>query len=225
MNKIAIYIFFVLIFLAVMREFIPDFKAKSYITDESSYSYIFKGAPVSVILLDAYQIGFILKSNIHTYRIFRVFGHSETISLSVSSEFFQKTLGYIGLSVFHRNENSHENTTPIPPGSLFIGKIFYGSWRYKRAKERVVWVFHNHYKHFNREFFWGEFLPDKVFYQTLKKYLDEDKVFTGLSNEFGSEGFLTQSQLSGNWHKNQNRRYSLRDYLAILARVPMRRSR
>lgn len=227
MNKIALYIFIVLIFLAAIRGFVPDFKSKSYIEDESSYLKIFKDAPVSAILLDAYEMGFILKSYIHSYRVFKVFERSRTITFRVSHDYFQKTLGYIGLSLFRRSEGEDDrgSTVPVPPGSLFVGKPSYGSWRYKRGEREKVWVFYRRYRYFNQEFFWGDFLPNRDFYRALNRSLEENKVFRGLNNEFGSEGVLTQSRLSLNWYKNQNKKYSFGDYFNMLSKLPIGRSR
>ena len=220
MNKLAIYILLILAFLGASRVFTPDSQLDSYIFNKLNYSEIFEGRPVTIILKDAYQVGFIIKSNIHRYRVVRVFGRSETVTVRVDKKYFQKTLGYIGLSLFRRNGEGVESMVPVPPGSLFIGDTAYGNW-ISHQKGDSHWFFFRHYQFLQNEFFWGDFQPDENFYRELNTYLKEGSVFTGLNNEFGSNGAITQSQLPLNWYKNRNRKYHLHDYIRDMITLPL----
>ena len=132
MNKIAIYILLVLIFLTASRAFTPESQVTKYIFNESNYSNLFQGSPLTVILEDAHQVGFVIKNNIHRYRVIKVLEPTQIVTTRVSKEYFEKTLNYIGLSLFRRNETGIENTIPVPPGSLFIGHPSYGRWQIQK---------------------------------------------------------------------------------------------
>ena len=233
MNKMAIYILLLLIFFWAMRGLTPEAKSKRYIFDESSYSAMLaKGErPVTIILQDAYQNGVIIKSNIHSYRIVRIFGSSETISVRVAKKYFMKTLDYIGLSLFRRDDQGRESVMPAPPGSLFVGELAYGKWvaasgaasGSKLGSGNIAkrhWVFFHPYQALKDEFFWGNFRPDESFYRGLKVHLEDGQVFFGPEREFGPKGSVTQSQLPLTWYKKRKKRVSLDDYIKALTRDP-----
>ena len=220
MNKVAIYILIVLIFLGASRIFTSYSKFDKYIFNELSYSELFEGHSISIILQDAYQTGFIIKSNVHRYRVVRVFGQSEIITIRVTKEYFQKTLNYLGLSLFRRDEEGMENTVPVPPGSLFIGNTAYGDWGFHISGVRR-WVFREVYQFLKEELLWGEFQPDEDFYHELQLHLINGKEFFGVNNEFGPKGMVTQSQLSLNWYRRRNKKFKIQDYIAALVKFPV----
>lgn len=212
MNQLAIYILFVFIYLGVSRVVTPSSQVSQYVHNELNYSAIFSGAPVAVILEDAYRMGFVIKSNVHRYRVVRVFEGSKIVTVHVSSSYFQETLGYIGLSLFRRNGKGMENTTPLPPGSLFVGDLAYGSWDIDRDGIKR-WAFFGAYRFLHNEFSWGDFRPDDLFYRELKTHLENGREFFGPNHEFGSEGSITRSQLPLNWYRGRDSKFSLRDYI------------
>ncbi len=223
MNKIALYILLILIFLGASRSFTPESKARQYIYDESNYSELFKGNPVSVVLLDAFRAGFAIKSNIHKYKVIRIFGGSEIVTLRVSRKYFRKTLPYIGLSLFRRDENNRESTLPLPPGSMFIADPGYGKWIWSKSGEKE-WQFYRAYGSLKDKFHWGEWVPTYNFYRTMKIHIKEGVHYTGLNKEFGSDGELTRKMLPMTWYKSRNKRFAFKDYLETMTKIPFIRN-
>ena len=222
MNKLAIYLLFVLIFLGISRGLSTGSNGNKYIFNEFDYPEVFQGQPITIILEDAYQTGFVVKSNIHRYRVIRVFEHSEVVILQVSKRYFQKTLGHIGLSLFRRDGKGVEDMVAAPPGALFMGDISYGSWDTDEdGVER--WHFFSAYEYLENEFFWGEFRPDRDFHQKLKENLARKKTFFGPHGEFGSEGLISQRELPMNWYRNRNKKATLSDYVKALTIPPLLR--
>ena len=220
MNKIAIYILLTLIFLTASRAVTPRSQVTKYIFNESNYSNLFQGSPLTVILEDAYQFGFIIKNNLHRYRVIRVFEPTQIVTTRVSKEYFKKTLEYIGLSLFRRNEKGVENTIPVPPGSLFIGHPGYGRW--KLHKDGVkYWTFVSNHDSLQKKFLWGNFIPNNHFYRELNIHLKNKKKFLGPENEFGSKGPISQSQLPMKWYRNHNKKFSLNDHIKAIRKIPL----
>ena len=222
MKKALLYVTFFLAFLVVSVQCAPGSGVKKYIVDKSSYSKVLSGGPLSAILQDVYRLGFIVKSNIHRYQVVRAFGPSEVITLRVSRKYFKQTLGFIGLSLFRRKSKQQEETTPLPPGSLFVGDLSYGHWA-RQSDGTKSWLFFGTYRHLREKFLWGSFKPNYAFYQSLRNHVESRNVqaFLGPQNEFGSEGSITRAVLPLHWYKNRNQKLSLDDYIKAVMAIPL----
>lgn len=193
MNKISLYLFLILVYLGLSKSFSPTEQSIPYIHDSTDLARFFPEAPLSLILIESFQTGFLIHTYFHRYKAIYVFKESEEFVVRTSEPFWKKNLPHLGLSLLRRNDTEpyEETTTPVPPGSLFVGHAAYGSWETQDSGQRI-WVFHNAYKNFPDVFYWGEFTPTEEFHTTLEAHLKHDIPFLGLNKEFGTEGTITK---------------------------------
>jgi hypothetical protein len=194
MNKISLYLFLILVYLGLSKSFSPSEQSIPYIEDEHALKQHFTGAPISLILLDSFQAGFLIHTYFHRYKAIYVFKESEEFVVRTSEDFWRRHLPHRGLSLLRRSdmEPFEETTTPVPPGSLFVGNPFYGTWVANENGERI-WIFHNAYRSFPEVFYWGEFRPNFEFYSILMAHLEHNVPFFGMNKEFGTEGSITSA--------------------------------
>lgn len=192
MNKISLYFLLILIYLGLSKSFAPSEQGTPYIANEHALQHSFPDAPVSVILTDSFKTGFIIHTYFQRYKVIHVFKPAEDIYVRTSEKFWTKHLDHVGMSILRRGEkNSNPNSTPLPPGFLFIGDPAYGSWEYHDSGQKV-WQFHNAYKGFPQLLGWGDFLVTEEFYQNGLLYLKNNRPYFGPNNEFGAKGKITQ---------------------------------
>jgi hypothetical protein len=203
MNKMSLYLFLALAYLGLSKSFSPAEQATPYVEDEHSLIQFFPEAPISVILTESFQTGFLIQTYYHRYHAVYIFKESQEIVVRTSESYWRKHLPHLGLSLLRRNDTEpvRESTVPAPPGANFIGNPAYGSWENLSGGQRV-WTFHNAYKNLPEIFNWGDFQPTYEFYQTLSSHLEHEAVFLGLRREFGTEGsiskeFLASTQVRG----------------------------
>ena len=221
MNKISLYILLILLFLALSKSFSPSSQGAPYVVDERVFSNFFKGAPISVILVDSFTTGFLIKTYFHKYKIVYGFNQPEVMIVKTSQDFWEKNKKNIGMSLFRRSERKQiEGTTPLPPGSLYIGDLAYGHWKNTNSGAKS-WKFHRAYRHFPHIFGWGkEFTPSKGFYTQMKIHRDQNKPFYGGNQEFGFEGTVTK-QGFGNYKRDEiNTKYSFKQVIDKYLFVP-----
>lgn len=216
MNKISLYLFLVLVYLGLSKSFSPQEQSVPYIADEHALAQQFTGAPLSLILLDSFQTGFLIHTYFHRYKAIYVFKESEEFIVRTSESFWRKNLPHQGLSLLRREdvEPYAVTTTPVPAGSLFIGNPFYGTWESQSDGSRY-WVFHNAYRSFPEIFSWGDFQPDYNFYTVLQAHLEHDVPFFGLNKEFGTSGSITSTFYSGHQQRREKFRF---DFLKRITR-------
>ncbi|MCP4914306.1 MAG: hypothetical protein GY909_14430 [Oligoflexia bacterium] len=192
MNKFSLYTLLILIFLGLSKSFSPSSKRTDHIVNDRVFSSYFKGAPVSVVLLDRFQAGFLIKTYYFHLKIMHVFKSPETVTIRVGKKLWEKHKDNLGMSIFRREErNGKEYLTPMPPGILFVGDPSFGGWEY-HASGAKQWKFHRAYRKFPTLFYWGDFRPSYKFYQRSKTYEENQQPFYGLYNEFGSKGEITK---------------------------------
>ncbi|WP_127716616.1 hypothetical protein [Halobacteriovorax sp. HLS] len=195
MNKISVYILLILIYLGLSKSFSPSEKKAPYIPNERVFSSFFYGSPLSIILLESFQTGFLIKTYFQKYKVVHGFKHPETIIVRTSYAFWSKNLGNLGMSIFRRGERQNtESVIPMPPGILYIGDPSYGHWEIQNSGERI-WFFHRAYRHFPNYFNWKDFTATEKFYETAQTFLGHDKSYYGENKEFGTDGYLTQERL------------------------------
>ena len=218
MNKIAVYIVLILIFLGLSKSFSPRESKMIYIKNERVFKNFFSGAPLSILLVDSFQTGFFIKSYYQKYRIVYGFQKPYYITVRTSKEFWEKNLNNVGMSLFRREEkNLNESSVPMPPGILYLNNFAYGNWVYHESGNRV-WKFHEAYRenqglNFPKFFGWNSYLPTKKFWQVAQIYLREERPYYGLNNEFGTNGEVTQIAFASFLYKKKKHKIKFQQYL------------
>lgn len=203
MNRFSLYILLIMLYLGLSKSFAPSEQKADYIQNEQVLSGYFKGAPITVLITDTIQAGFLIKTYYLKLKIINPFeSYSEDVVVRTSAPFWEKNTGHIGMTIFRRKEDNAEySTLPLPPGAQYIGDPAYGSWAYEDSG-RKIWQFHKAYRRLYQEFYWGTFRPDYDFYEKLKIYLNNGTIFYGLSDEFGTNGSVTKENLIRNRLRN-----------------------
>lgn len=192
MNKISLYTLLILLFLGLSKSFSPSAQRTTFVQNEQVYPGLFAGAPISLVLIDAFKAGFLIKTYYLKFKIVHGFKQPEFLIVRTNKKYFDKNKENIGMSLFRRYErNSQESTTPLPPGSIYVGDPAFGGWKYHNSGQRI-WHFHRVYRHFTRQFYWGKYRPNYNFYEKVQIHLKNETPFYGLNNEFGTEGSLTE---------------------------------
>jgi hypothetical protein len=195
MNKISFYILLIIIFLGLSKSFAPSEINTDYVFSEKALPGLFQGEPISIILIDSFQTGFLIKTYYHKYRVIGADAIKnqvyDTIIVRTSQDFWKKNIPNLGMSLFSRDLNNRVSTTPLPPGSIFIGNPSYGGW--EMIDDQKVWIFYKSYASNTTHIFsWGDFIPSHDFYQRMKVFADQNRPFYGMNNEFGTNGSITK---------------------------------
>lgn len=225
MNRVveglSLYILLIILFLGLSKMFSHSQQATKFIKNEKVISYYFPGSPLTLILLDAFQAGFIIKTYYLKVRVVRGAGQATVVSFRTSEDFFYKNKMNIGMSIFRRHEDEKtEGTNVLPPGSLYIGDPIYGRWIYKESGDRV-WQFYKAYRGLPETFLWGDFRPTYDFYDKLQIHGTNKQPFYGIHQEFGTEGSITKSQRMAqieDWTDKTNT--SINKYIGELIKLP-----
>lgn len=214
-NRFAYFIFLILIFLGVSKSFAPTGKSSLFVRNTRQIADLFDEMPVTVILLDAYDSGLMIKSHFHKYKVVRIYKPSSIITARVSKRFYERHLDHIGLSLFRRSERGDEYFNPVPPGSLFVGQLAYGQWTLQKSGLRK-WQFHRAYRRLSHEFYWGEYRPTRKFVNFYEIHLRSNRPYFGPEDEFGPKGSVTQQLLE--IHSDFKRQFSfnLKEYFTKL---------
>ncbi len=220
MNKISIFIFLILLYLGLSKSFSPSEKASTYIINQQVFSSYFEGAPLSLVLVDSFQAGFLIKTYFQKYKVIHGFKTPETVIIRTSQKFWKENKKNVGLSLFRRAEGKKiESTTPMPPGILYINDPSYGKW-VNSDSGRKVWKFHRAYRHFPNLFMWGKFRPSEDFYKKALIHIENNLAFYGLNNEFGIEGEITKVELAEFINKKEYIKLDFLGHLKKLFEIP-----
>lgn len=182
----------VLIFLGLSKSFNISSKGMEYLYNENGYSSFFRGGPLSVILAERFETGFLIKTYYHRYLVIEGVKTPKYVTVRTSLNHYKSYEKFIGLSVFRRSDRTREESnTPLPPGSLYLGNPAYGSWVYSRESRDKRWEFHRAYKTYSLHFAWGDFRPGYEFFKKVQESLKYATPFFGINNEFGSNGSIS----------------------------------
>lgn len=214
MNKILLYVFLVLLYVGLPRNFSSH--SSLLITDSSVFANYFTKAPVSVILIDQFTEGYFFKTYYQRYRLFHGLEEMEEVEVVTSRKFFNLNKNNIGLSIYRKTEANISNI-PMPPGVIFLGNELYGNWKFDNSGLEV-WHFHKAYDFFLDQLGWGEFRPDTDFFHYYKIHMESQKPFYGINNEFGTQGSVTRKNFSKYFEKKDSGasiREFVKNYLKI----------
>jgi len=182
----------IVLYFGLAKTLSPSELGVQYLQNEKSFHKIIKSNQATVILIDAHQTGFLMKTHYLKFRVISGYDNVDELIVRTNREFFRKNQAFIGLSIYRRHDDSEE-FTPIPPGSLHIGNPEFGEW--KVAKNgRLVWKFNKPLKNLPRYLGWGDFMPDMDFFQQLKVKQSLGEAYYGPNNQFGTNGFITKNE-------------------------------
>lgn len=220
MNKLSLYTLLILLFLGLSKNFSPSEQKTPLIPNEKVLGHYFVGAPLSVVLTETFQIGFLIKTYFMRLKVVHGFKSPEEIIVRTSKKFWEHNQKNIGMSLFRRYENKQEESTvPLPPGSLYVGNLSFGRWGYANSGEKV-WKFHKPYQHYSKIFRWLEFVPNFEFFTKMNIHLKNDQPFYGLKDEFGAEGNITKKAFKEKIGTREFEKLSFKDFLKKFLKVP-----
>lgn len=223
MNKISIYILLILIYLGLSKSFAPLEKGTVYIPNERVFFDIFENSPISVILKENLETGFMIKSYYQKYLIVHSFKQPENITIRTTKEFWKKNQNNIGMSLFRRGDTPASlSSIPAPPGTLLIGDLSYGRWKTYKSGESY-WEFYRAYKRFPLLYNWGDFKASRKFYLTLKNHIENNKIFYGLNSEFGTNGKIKIGKETDNSLKSKTSFNFSNHFLKFFTKVGQKR--
>ena len=197
----SLYILVIFSFLGLSKSFSLHEKKNSFVKNKQSLSRLLKGKPLSVISVDSFKTGLMIKS--YYLKVIVIFpshryllrSYVETRIIRVSKQYYGENIGHIGMSIFRRSDkkNVGESSIPMPPGSLYIGDTSYGKW-VEHASGKKIWTFHKDYEHFPEWFRWDDFRPDVEFFRVLKMHMENQRPFYGLQKKFGTNKLMAVQQ-------------------------------
>lgn len=196
MNRFSLYIFLILIFLGLSKNFSPSVVKIYQMKNIAIFGETFKEDNFSILLLDTFKTGFMIKTYFLKLKIAYPFKPSEVITVRTSYDLFTYYKQFLGMSLYRIGENMQDqDSTPMPPGTLFVGNPAYGRWKLHDSGERY-WKFHRAYQRFPNLFFWGDFRPSFSFYKSTKASLKNNIPYFGDQNQFGIDGSITKKALN-----------------------------
>ncbi|RLA64115.1 MAG: hypothetical protein DRQ89_04905 [Epsilonproteobacteria bacterium] len=217
MGKISLYVLLILIYLGLSKSLKTDekrFYYKNYESLDQSTSLL--RPPTSLILLDSYSEGLILKTYLLKIRLIRVFSDNKDITIKTSHEFWKKNAPNIGMSILRLDEGHPKaEITPLPPGSYFIGSFTFGSWRLLNSGKRV-WKFHRSYRDLPELLGWGKWQPTKDFYKKILIHREQKLPFYGPNDEFGTKGSITKANFK---RSKELRKFKKENFLLHLTKL------
>lgn len=209
-NKVALYFILLLTYLGLSKGISPSEFGISYVFNEKGISEIVQGSPVSVILVNTHATGFIIKTYYHKYKIVYGFHTYEELVVRTSRSFTSKHAKHIGMSIFRRDSQGKETTTPLPPGSVFIGNRDFGRW--KNRDNIREWEFYRAYRYIPQYLGYHNFRPTYEFYRQIQSGLRQNQAFFGFNDEFGTKGALTQKAFPQYFQKGRYQDTKLKDH-------------
>lgn len=220
MNKISLYILLVLIFLGLSKSFSPSEQKIPSILNEFYFENFFTDAPISIVLTDSFQTGFLIKTYFQRYKIIHGFKPSEVLIVKTSQSFWEKNLKNLGMSLFRRSERDMKvSTLPMPPGSLYLGDPAYGAFE-PSPSGSDLWVFYRGYRHFPKLFEWNAWRPTEDFVKKMEISKSQGVPFYGVNSEFGEAGSVTKLAFKNSYDKTPKAVIELKNHMRKFWYVP-----
>lgn len=201
MNRLSLFILLVLVYLGLSKSFAPSERSTPYLVNEQVFSSFFQGAPLSVILTDRLQTGFLIKTYFLQLRLVQGFKLPETLLIRTSYSFWEKNKENLGMSLFRRDEKNGASSVIVqPPGAIFLGDPSYGYWELAPSGDRE-WHFYNAYKYFPDYLGWGDYRPTEAFTKELRLHLANSESYYGNPKQFGTNGLVTSKVFKARVYK------------------------
>lgn len=212
MYKFFLYVILTIAYLGLAKALSPSEVGVQYLQNEKAFGKIMKGNSISAVLIDMHSTGFLIKTYYQKYRVITDYDNIEEVIVRTSREFAKKNMANIGLTLYRKYENKEE-TLPLPPGSMYIGKEEYGSWRPSKTTGKTRWIFWKAYKDFPKYFGWGKWRPDESFFQAMRSSQVTGKPFYGLEDEFGANGKVTRENFPQFFRAERTKKIDMKDLL------------
>jgi hypothetical protein len=220
MNRFSLYVLLILVFLGLSKSFAPSVQKSIFIPNERVLPALIQEAPVTFILTDLFDAGFIIKTYYLKLKVVYGFMPAKTIIVRTNKDFWIKCKSNLGMSLFRRFEKDlKESITPMPPGSIFVGNQAFGRWIYEDSG-RKIWSFYKVYRHFVKSFGWGSYRPNYTFYKKAKTHEENQTAFFGLENEFGTNGKISQTAFLSTIKRDIHEQKPLFTYMAQYFQLP-----
>ena len=220
MNRISLSIVLALLYLGLSKSFAPAERSTLYLVNEKVFASFFSQAPISVILTNRLRTGFLIKTYFLELRIVQGFKLPETILVRTSYNFWHANKNNIGLSIFNRNDKDGSySTTPLPPGSIFLGNSSYGRWKLTSLGIRQ-WYFYSAYKHFPQYLGWGNYRPTQKFWKALKIHQNQQEAYYGDKNQFGTNGSITSKVFADRISRKTENHVNFKDHFRKFFHIP-----
>ncbi len=200
MNKTFFYSALVVAYLALSKTFSPDNSGVEYVRRTQDLEKIIKRVPAEAILLQTQSKGFLIKTYYQRYKIVYGFHPPREIVVRTKRSFADYSSNFQGMSLFRKRVGGTVETTPLPPGSLFIGNRQFGRWIFK--DNDYSWAFYRAYQGFPRLFGWFGFNPTRSFFKKLLEFEKKGVPFHGENNDFGKNGTITAKFIKNTSNKD-----------------------
>ncbi len=219
MNKISVYVLGVVIFLVLSSNFHLTEKI-IHIKEDIELSYHFDIKPVTLILTELIDTGFLFKTYYMKVKKIERYATESHIIIRTSKKIWEKNKKNIGMSIYRQSEkDNNPSMIPQPPGSIFIGNYLYGLWR-RNNEGQIVWKFYSTYSHLPKLLLWNKFSITRKFYNAIKESIKNNKSFYGFNNEFGTNGKVTTKMLTTKPKEKTNIKLKFLNYFIKYIRIP-----
>ncbi len=216
MGKVSFYILLTLIYIGFSKSVVSLSEKRPLLKSEKTLDPFFQSAPISVVLIDMFDQGFILKSYFLKLRLVHAYYPYEDITIQTTKEFCEKNLNNLGMSLYQRGSlELPGHSLPQPSGSIFLGDLTYGLWKLDKSGERI-WEFHRAFRNFPEILGWGNFRPSLDFYQNLKIHESYKHSYYGPNNEFGKNGTVSSKYFTP---KKKRRGQNIKMFLPHLKKL------
>lgn len=220
MNKISLYIFLILIFLGLSKSFSPSVIKTYHMKDVNVFADDLKEENFSIFLLDTLRTGFMIKTYFLKLKIIHGFKPAEYYTVRTTKKLFYHYKTYLGMSLYRIGEKSQsQNSTPMPPGTLFVGNPAYGHWKNHDSGQRF-WQFHRAYQRFPQMFYWGDFRPSYQFFKNTQAAIKNQIPYLGNNHEFGINGIVTKENLKIQNEESSYIKIKLKRYIKKYITLP-----
>ena len=220
MKALSFFTVSLLIHLIVSRGLFDRGRFSAYMFDTQSLPAILKERPVDVILEKRNKTGFFIKTYYVVLKVVYGYGSHRRMKVRTSRKFWKGSRNSVGMSIFRkpRGEDAPEEYTLMPPGSLFVGDADFGFWSVQKSGIQV-WTFRKDYGHFPKLLGWGDFRPDKTFYNGILAHRIENRNFYGTNRNFGNGQGVVLKNLPRSFEQEMPKK-SLSVYFKKLFAVP-----
>ena len=212
MNRLSVYIFLIIVFLGLSKNQNFNLEGQQIIIkDSESLSKIFKMRPLSIVLMDYFSTGLIIRTYYHKYRFIQEQKAFQTVTIQVSRNFFNKNRNNIGMSIFRKNIRGQEGHLVAPPGALFIGNTIYGAWKKNLEIPGEEWIFYPPYKDLQVGLGLEDYVITKPFYEQVRYNIILNRPYYGPDQEFGINGSVSKKKFPDFFRRKKKVNPSLKE--------------